>query len=570
MQLTMRISEIPANFHGTRSGIRPMTWGQVRHSRLLDEKHPSELGVFNIRREISIPQGVRVEAVVEAIALAMEQFEALRTRFNPNPDRLQILSDKGTLPITAIEIEDDEHESLNEYIGHWQQAHFGDEFSIRAAITIEHKSVQHLFIVYNHLTIDGASAGLIDAFISDSIRGTSAHSNSSRPIQPFEIQEYENSRLGRARSARAAEYWAHVLRQIPGTTFSPRADRSTRPAQSTIGHQRIIQATYSSASLSQSQAKIAQRLGVSHPSIIAAAFFSLISLLTSNHYVTLQILCSNRPPSEVKSVTNLAQNAIALVDCSGATFDTLAKRVGGAALRAYRHGRYDPRIEDDLMREVRSERGIHVTRDSCMFNYVNTTDDFPASEFEPLGEVKWLGYSSRWTAPPMKFNVLSAGSMVRLRIDADDAYLTRNEVELLLRGVERICAEAATRSIKISDIIDMCGVSPTVRSDEWLYRDRTYIDLRSARNLLDGIPGVESASLAVEESDAGDSKITCNVYAENERITARYVHSSIVDRLHSFPYGSAPTWYDVHLAGGRGGRLLDSGSGRGDARSDSS
>ncbi|MFJ2095263.1 condensation domain-containing protein [Streptomyces sp. NPDC087901] len=539
---------------------------------MLDEKHPSEFGVFNIRREIPIPQGTRIETVVEAVALAMERFEALRTRFDSGPDRLQILSIKGTVPVIAIEIEGDEHESLNDYIDHWQRKHFGDEYSVRFAITIEHNSVRRLYVVYNHMTVDGISAGLVDAAITDRMRGIGAHSNpKSRAMQPFEIQEYEHSQLGRARSSRAAGHWANVLRQIPGTTFSPRIDRATRPVQSVHGPQRIIQAAYNSAALAKSQAMTAQRLGVSRPSIVAAAFFSLISVLTSNNYVTLQILCSNRLSREVEnSVTNLAQNAVAPVDCSGATFDTIAKRVSGAALRAYRHGRYDPTIEDELMREVRSERGMHVTRDSCMFNYIDAVGDLPVAEFKPLGKVKWLGSSSRWTAPTLKFNVLSARSMVHLRIEADDAYLARADVELLLRGVESICAEAATRDIEISDIVDICGISPMVRSDEWIYRDRTHVDLRSTRSLLEEISGVESASIAIEEGDEGDPKIACRVYVENERITARHVHSSIVDRLHSFPNGSAPTRYDVYLGGRNRGRLLDSGSGRGDTRPDSS
>ncbi|MDV9194477.1 condensation domain-containing protein [Streptomyces sp. Wh19] len=564
----MRIFEIPAHFHGTRSGIRPMTWGQVKFSRLLEEKHPSELGLFNINREISIPQGARVETIVEAIVLAIERFEALRTRFNPGPDRLQILSSKGVLSITAIEIEGDEHESLNEYIDQWQRNYFGDEFSIRVSIAIERNSVRRLFLVYNHVAIDGTSAALVNAAIRDSIKGISVHSDSvSRSMQPFEIQEYEHSQLGRERSARAAEHWASTLRQIPATAFSPLAEGATRPAQDINGPQRMIRALYNSADLSQSQAKVAERLGVSPSSVIAAAFFSLISVLTSNNYATLQVLCSNRPRGELQeSVSNLAQAAIALVDCSGATFDTLAKRVGGAALRAYRHGRYDPSMEDELIREVRSERGIYVTRDSCMFNYINVTSDFPVEEFESLGQVKWLSSRSRWTAPPMRFNVLSASSMVQLAIEADDAYLNRADVDLVLRGVERICAEAANRDIEISKIIDICNISPMIRSDEWIYRDRTYIDLRASRNLLEGVPGVESASLAVDESDGGDSKINCSVYVENERITASYVHAGIVDRLHSFPNGSAPTWYDVYLAAGNRGRLLDSGSGRGDTR----
>ncbi|MFB8033730.1 condensation domain-containing protein [Streptomyces sp. NPDC056004] len=535
---------------------------------MLDEKHPSELGVFNIGREIPIPQGCRAEIVVDAIALAMEQFEALRTRFSPSPDQLQTLSSKGALPILAIEIDADEHESLNEYIDHWRRKQFGDEFSLRVAMVIERDSVRHLFLVYNHMTIDGTSAGLIDAAIRDGIGGVGVHSNPiSHSMHPFEIQEYEHSQLGKARSARAAEHWANVLRQIPGTAFSPRVDRDSRPTQSTHGPQRIIQATYNSATLPHSQAQAAQRLGVSQPSIVAAAFFSLISVLTSNHYVTLQILCSNRLSRELQnSVTNLAQNAVALIDCSGATFDTIAKRVSSAALRAYRHGRYDPRIEDALMREVRSERGIHVTRDSCMFNYIDAIGDLPVAEFEPLGQVNWLDSSSRWTSPPLKFNILSARSMVQLRIEADDAYLSRADVELLLQGVERICAEVATRDIEISEIVDMCEISPMVRSDEWIYRDRTYIDTSSTQNLLDEIPGVRSASLAIEEGFGGDPGIACSIYAENEKITARYVHSKIVDRLHSFPNGSAPTWYDVYLAGRNGKRLLDSGSGRGDGR----
>ncbi|MFD7617929.1 condensation domain-containing protein [Streptomyces sp. NPDC059802] len=566
----MRISEILVHFHGTRSGIRPMTWGQVKFSRLLEEKHPSELGLFNIKREIPIPRGARTETIVEAIALAMERFEALRTRFDSNSDRLQILSSDGTLPITTIEIEGDEHESLNKHIDHWQRNHFGDEFSIRIAITVERNSVRRLFLVYNHVAVDGASAALVNAAIRDSIMGISTHSNSAyRSMQPFEIQEYEHSQLGRARSARAAEYWAHTLRQIPATAFSPRAFRPTRPAPSTNGPQRIIRAAYKSANLSRSQEKVAQRLGASHPSIIAAAFFSLISVLTSNHYVTLQVLCSNRPRGELqKSVSNLAQAAIALVDCSGVTFDTLTKRIGSASLRAYRHGRYDPNMEDELMREVRSERGMHVTRDSCMFNYINVTSDFPVTEFEHLEQVEWLSSRSRWTAPPLRFNVLSASSMVHLEIEADDTYLTRADVEVLFRGVERICTEAATRDLEISDIVDICEISPMVRSDEWVYRDRTYIDLRSTRHLLEGIPGVESTSLAIDKSDGRDSKITCSVYAENERIAADYVHARIVDRLNLFPNGSAPTWYEVYLAEGNGRRLLDSGSGRGDARPD--
>ncbi|MFI8436223.1 hypothetical protein ACIGJO_21200 [Streptomyces sp. NPDC079020] len=260
------------------------------------------------------------------------------------------------------------------------------------------------------------------------------------------------------------------------------------------------------------------------------------------------------------------RTAIALVDCSGATFDTLAKRVGGAALRAYRHGRCDPGMEDELIREVRSERGMHVTRDSCMFNYINITSDFPAAETESLGQVKWLSSRSRWTAPPMRFDVLSASSVVQLAIEVDDVYLNRADVELVLRRVEGICAEATTRDIEFSEIVDICNISPIVRPDEWIYRDRTYVDLRSSRNLLEGISGVEQASLAIDEDGGGDSKTNCSFYVENETITAGCVHAGIVERLHSFPNGSAPTWYDVYLAGGNGGRLLDSGSGRGDAR----
>jgi hypothetical protein len=224
-------------------------------------------------------------------------------------------------------------------------------------------------------------------------------------------------------------------------------------------------------------------------------------------------LMDNRhEPRMAGYVGTIARDGIISVDVRAAGFDELVWRAAMALLRAGRNGRVEPAALDAAIDKIEHERGVACVRD-CVYNDISGSyavePPVPPGPGDPAAAQRALGRSQIWWAEPpamyapLLFIVVQVhDELIVGALTEDTRRVPRADLELLLRGAERLLVAAADGDVSLGRAGEITGVEPVLRGPGWLRVDSCWIELAEVQRLLDdALPG--SAARVFAAPDAG-------------------------------------------------------------------
>ena len=228
--------------------------------------------------------------------------------------------------------------------------------------------------------------------------------------------------------------------------------------------------------------RIAERAGTSAQMAVQAALGAVLAARAGLDHCVLLGVANNRYTKELREYvgTQMHESLISM-DVQAARFDELVRRAGTATLKAGLNSLIDGAETKKIIQRVGRRRGVAFTRD-CMFNDLSTG---PQTPVRPTGEtaLRWL----RWAENPglLQVNLLQAEPELILGAStADCARVPRAELELLLRGVERLLVAAADEDLDLMRLAEVTGVRAPERDEQWLRIDSCWTDLREVQRLV--------------------------------------------------------------------------------------
>jgi Condensation domain len=358
----------------------PLSFGQLWVLRTAELLTPEEQAQAHLCRVAPLPAGLSVADVTDVLTTLRARHEALRTTYDlsdPTAPRQVVHRDVDfALPVeqVAASSPDDAAEVADRVATDLENAAFDltREQPWRAAIVVVDGRPTHLAIVLHHIAVDLAALDLLAA----DFEALLGQKTLPAPASQLELALTQHS-----------EQWAPRRRdteQYLRGTLTLAGQAPPRGIVESGGETRRV-TLHSRTAVPAATAK-AERLGISLPSLVAAAYGFSLHQLTGADHVLLHLMSANRlyPGTErlVASVCQLVPLSSVLGD--GESFDAYAKRMHWETLRAYRRGSFDTDLEQRIRREVESTVG--PIQPAFFFNYMED-NAVPASVDEDDGTV---------------------------------------------------------------------------------------------------------------------------------------------------------------------------------------
>ena len=181
-----------------------------------------------------------------------------------------------------------------------------------------------------------------------------------------------------------------------------------------------------------------------------------------------------------------------------------------AVLRASRNGRVDPDAWSVAKDRVECERGVAFARD-CVYNDISGSYTAAATEAglgDPAAAERALGQSQIWWAEPpamyeqLLFMVVQVhDELIVGALTENTGRVPREDLEMLLRGAERLLVAAAAGDIGLDQVGEITGVVPVTRGPGWLRVDSCWIELPEVQRLADdALPGSAARVFTVPDA----------------------------------------------------------------------
>src|SRR5690242_3163364 len=144
-------------FAGDGSGVDDLTWGQRNIWRMMEFIGTPEM----VGGAMKLDEGTTVDNIRNLLSFIVSRHQSLRTRIRIDPDGVpkQWLSESGEVPLTIIDVPDDEDpaEVAEATREHYETAPFdiGTEWPVRMAVVRHHGVPSHFAVQYPHMVIDG-------------------------------------------------------------------------------------------------------------------------------------------------------------------------------------------------------------------------------------------------------------------------------------------------------------------------------------------------------------------------------------------------------------------------------
>lgn len=489
-----RVERRYAKVVGGRGGDGPLTLGHLAMLKWITEEKPYGRWAA---APLELPTGAGVDDVVAALGVLVARHEGLRTLFPGEGERVQRVLQHCELPVDVYEHGDATPPDLTAELFHrLRDAEFdlAEELPLRAAIAVRDGVPTVAAVVYSHVVVDLMSAELLGreftALAADPAR---RHVNPA-PHQPLDQAAYERSPAGRRRLDAALAYWERHLRRLPQCTWA--APRSTAPPGGAVSGWLWSRAG------AQALPHITARVGASESMVVLAAICAVLARRTGHRHFPLPTLASNRFERRLREyIGPLAADSLVPIDADADSYDEQVRRVGSAVLRAGRQAMVDDVARVRMIDRIHHDRGNWYGRDTT-FNDASTFNDSEATPeaTEPAGggptgveDVRQALDESRiwwqdWPpiSPLLAFRLMQKrGELVLGVISQDRNRIPAEEIERLLRGVERVLVAAAEADFAMSRIGEVSGVEPMERDAGWRMVDSSWVELAEVQRLLD-------------------------------------------------------------------------------------
>jgi hypothetical protein len=438
------VERILVPFQGEGSGVEELTWGQkgLWQTMQLSGRSRSMSGID------VLPPGKTIDDAVATLQFVMNRHQSLRTRLRIDSDghARQVLSSSGETALEVVDAGDEDPAEVAERVRErYQDVDFDyeNEWPVRMAVIRKDGVLTHAVAVYLHTAMDAFALGILMRDLANMAAGNEAAPVTS--IQPLELARKQRTPASQRQCDASLRHLERVLRAITPQRFEPNGVES---GFSTIG--------FTSPAAQLAVRALAMRHNIDSSPILLAAYAVACTRITGNNPFVTVLAVSNRfRPGFADSVSPLAQVSPCVVDVADLTLGEVVGRAWHAAMTAYKHAYYDPTLRVKLIDAVNADRGQEIDI-SCFFNdrreqaREQATDGRPAPTEQqirdalPLSTLRWEPAGPTRQKLYLDLNDAPDGSdAVDITASADNSYLTRADMEALVRGMEAVLVEAA-------------------------------------------------------------------------------------------------------------------------------
>ena len=448
------MTTISVPFHGEGAGVGELTWGQ-KHIWTAMRDSGSSLSMSAIR---ALAEGARLDEFVDELRFFMSRFQPMRTRlcFPVDDGRLASFaggdggvmqevyaSGEALLEIVDIDAGTDAAKAAEAL----SQRHvdtpfdYANEWPLRMALVRQDGVLTHLVTTLCHIAADatGAFAMFMDLLRRDPVTGEPGGPVAG--LQPLELARMQREPAARRQSDAALRHWEEVLRTMAPRRFADPVDR---------GEPRYRQLGYTSPAMHLGLRVLGARLRLDAAPMLLAAFAIALTRVNGRNPVVAQLIGSNRfRPGFAEIVSPVNQTGLCSLFVADMTIAEAMLVTKRRSITAYKYAYYDPDDLDVLLARVRRERG-DLDR-SVVYNDRRPPGPppDPGGPVPSEAEIRAVADAGvlRWERldqfkGKLMLNVNNEPDTVDLMAQADTRYLSTEDIDALLRGVESVVIEA--------------------------------------------------------------------------------------------------------------------------------
>jgi condensation domain-containing protein len=536
-------------FRGERGGDGPQATGQ--RNTLMWVHDPAAYPRM-VDWALDLPDSAALADIEAAFAVLMARHESLRTTY-PEGTAVQRVARSGELAIALYEVDGGQagrDELTTALVSRLRATEFdlARDLPVRAAVAVRREVPLAAVVVCSHMAADlGAVAVIGREFTELAGDPASRHAGGARH-QPLDQAEAERSPRAARFAAAALRNWEAQLATVPQCLYPVPAVPPGSGGPPMAGW------LWSEAA-ARALPHIAARTGGSPQAAVLAAVCAVLSTRTGYPRCTLATLMHNRYSQHLRAyVGTLACDTILSVDTAATGFDDLVWRAATATIKAAKGGwAVGPELER-LTREVEDRRGICGIRD-CVYNDISYVDaEPPSGAGDPGDAARALARTElRWIQPTQASQLLTLilgqveSELILGAATADPGRVPRRDLEMLLRGVERLLVAAAPGDVRRDRVAEITGITPLQHGPGWLRAGPSWVELSQVRRLVAGALRGQPACVATEPGP-GDGELVAYLAAGEQVHTPEQAHAACMARLRDpGPAG----WYYTAVAPAR-------------------
>lgn len=334
-------------FHGGRSGVMPLTWGQRwmwEEAAWFGGRHAH----LNMSLVIDVPSGCTSGRVLDAIRDLVETHESLRTTFLRDADGapVQSLARSGDVPVRMVTTCPDRlDEATNTVEQELKRRPFEPgEWPHRAAVVLlDDMPVRIVWILF-HLAADGWA---LDQLSSQATRllGRPGGPRAAVGAQPFDLVAHETGAAGQRQCDKAMRYWRQ---QLAGRRVGVGASGTRIPEP-----RRFRELAMTSPALALAVRHLAVRHEVGEPTVVLALFLAAMTAPVGERGCTIRLYSGNRAGAYGDAALGtFVQDVPVSLSFAEPTFGSIVSATWASSISAHRYGHYDVAAANRLVEET--------------------------------------------------------------------------------------------------------------------------------------------------------------------------------------------------------------------------
>jgi Condensation domain len=500
-------------FRGERGGDGPLTTGQ---SNTLAWVGDTSAYARMVQWALDLPPGTTLGDIEAAFSVLMARHESLRTTCPPVEPPIQRVARSGELIIGLYQAADENNDSLALTKALTETLRSGEfdlveDLPVRVGVAISERGIPlAAVVVCSHMAADIGAMAVIGREFTE-LAGNPASREAGPPRhQPLDQAAVERSPRGQQAARTALRNWESQLRSMPQCLYSaPRRGPAGEPVAGWLWSEAAARAL----------PYICERTSASPQTVVLAAVSAVLSIRTAEARCSFTTLMHNRHERRLRDyVGTIACDTIICVDTSVPRFGDLVRRTGRTILKAAKGGFVSGAELARLVSSVEHERGIPYSRD-CVYNdfsYVNSGPSPVTGSRAPAGRAQDAATALsrtelRWTREAGGTGHLVAIFLGRVEDEmilgaatpAPDR-VPPGDLEMILRGVERLLVASAPGDVSMDEAGKISGVTPLQRGPGWLRAGCCWAEMAEVQRLVDDALDVPAARVFAAGSPEGN------------------------------------------------------------------
>ncbi|MFC4535092.1 condensation domain-containing protein [Sphaerisporangium dianthi] len=322
----------------------PLTFGQLSLWRSIQRLPPE---ACNLPQTWTLPDGVSLASVEQALEALEERHETLRTRYEPEGegDLIQAVWPPAPVRLDTMEGGDDPALVAEEAAAKAGAEPFdlAVDRSWRACVVTAQGAPVRLVICFHHIAVDAWAINQLHQEFLGLVDGLSIPEPAPNGRE-LAAEQWSAERERRRKAAR--KFWTGIFEAAPAMEREPGTDATDGAEDAAALSTRW--ARLGSKEAADAAHRIAERLQISLPSVVLAAFCLAVHRRTGRERLLVAVYAHNRSDPRWETLV-AAQNQIVpllVAPEPGEDFDELVRRVHWDSLRSYRHSAYN--VDDVL------------------------------------------------------------------------------------------------------------------------------------------------------------------------------------------------------------------------------